>query len=290
MRKRPFFLTLLSGLALVLTSSSCSSTSTTKTGIEPGSPAFFWAAAKDAHSKGDFALAAENLRRLTTGPANEYRERAEVWVMTLYAGLAAGDMEWVQTLKDGLKTARSNQADFRKAMTAASADANQNLMQYAEVAHAAMNRGLPSPDVPVAFTIPALDAKDTDAEPGKIAKGILPPAAELAAIRQQYRRKAAFLAMTRVSGNGKDIEKAKAALAGGDLKIKTDAWRTAIAQDFLTAADCYEPKRLDHAARAKLMLDEAKEALEKIPAGGEAKDLKKRLDTLSKKLLKPATS
>ncbi len=290
MRKRPLILALLPTLGLLFVLGSCSSEQKTNSAeIKPGTPAFFWASAKNAQARGDFAQAAESLGHLTTGPANEYRERAEVWLMTLSAGLARGDMEWIDALRDGAKLAREKQGDYRKAINEASADANQNLMRYAEVAHAAMVRGLPA-DVAVSFTMPALDAKLIDAEPGKMAKGMIPPPAELAVMRAQWRRRGAMRAIARTSGNGEDLEKARAALANGDLKLKADDWRLNIARDFIAAADFYSPKKLDHAARAKVMIDEAKVALAALPAAtAQSKDMQKQLDALSKKLLKPTS-
>jgi hypothetical protein len=284
MRIRPIFAVLI---PLTLFLGSCSQQTSTKV-IQPGSPAYFWATARDAHAKGDFIKAADSLRQLATG-SSEYRDRAEVWLMILSAGLTRGDMEWVDTLQSGLKLARDKQPQFRKAISLASADANQNALRYAETAHATLVRGVP-PEVSLAFAFPALDASLIDADPGKIAKGILPSQqTELDSMRAQWQRRAVLRSIARATGSGENLEKASAALAASDCKVTADAWRVNMGREFLTLADFYSPKKLDHAGRAKVMLDEGRKAIEPLSNQAEAKEIRKQLDLLAKKLLKSTT-
>jgi hypothetical protein len=273
-------LALAAGLSLGLVS--CSSTSGPPP-VKPGTPPFFWAAANEAYKKGDFAAVVKNLGNLT-GKENEYRLKAQVWIMVVDAGLARGDMEWADLLEDGGKKARAKQLDFRKLMNDSRNTAAQSALRVADLAHRMLPE-LKEDKLPVAFRMPDVN-KDKPVETEKIAKGLLPPEAELENMRLMMQKRGVLQSVARFGDPGGDIAKATAALSAADATVTRDAFLMYLAGEFSELSTVFGPKKLDRAGRAKLMLEEAVEALAQVPASAAKAKLQKKIDEQMKKLPK----
>jgi hypothetical protein len=261
---------------------SCSSTSGPPQ-LKPGTPPFFWAAANEGYKKGDFAAVIKNLTSLTT-TENEYRLKARVWVMVVASGMARGDMEWADLLEDGGKKARVKQLEFRKLMNEARNAAAQNAMQVADISHR-MLPTLKEDKLPVAFQMPDVN-KDKPVEAEKIAKGLLPPEAEVEGMRSMMQKRGVLLSAARFGDAGGDIAKATAALSAADATATKTAFMTYLAGEFSELSNLFVAKKLDRADRARMMLGEAKEALAAVPASPAKAKLQKKIDEQDKKLPK----
>lgn len=261
---------------------SCSSTSGPPP-LKPGTPAFFWAAANTAYKQGDFAAVIKNLGNLT-GTENEYRLKARVWMMVVDAGLARGDMEWADLLEDGGKKARTRQLEFRKRMNEARSAAAQSAMRVADLSHRMMPE-LKEDKIPVAFQVPDVN-KDKPVEVEKIVKGLLPPAAEVEGMRSMMQKRGVLLSVARFGDAGGDAAKATAALSAPDATVTREAFQTYLAGEFSELATVFAAKKLDHASRAKMMLEEGKAALTNVPASPARTKLQKKIDEQLKKLPK----
>lgn len=259
---------------------SCSSTSGPPQ-VKPGTPPFFWAAANDAYKKGDFAAVVKNLGSLT-GTENEYRLKAQVWLIVVDSGLARGEMEWADLLEDGGKKARTKQLEFRKQMNDARNAASQSAMRVADLCHKLLPV-LKEDKLPVAFQVPNVN-KDRPLEVEKILKGLLPPEAELEGMRALMQKRGVLLSAARFGDAGGDVAKATAALSAADATVERNAFLTYLAGEFSELATVFGPKKLDRAGRAKLMLEEAKEALAPVPASPARAKLQKKIDEQAKKL------
>src|SRR5437868_2229127 len=63
---------------------------------QPGSPAFFWNAAKETYRAGDYLKTSENLQRILATD-NEFTARARAWDTVISAGLTQAYMELADT-------------------------------------------------------------------------------------------------------------------------------------------------------------------------------------------------
>jgi len=269
-------------VALSLVLGACSS-STGPQPPKPGTPAFNWSSAQDAYKRGDFAAVVQSLGKVVT-TENEYRLRAQVWMMAVDAGMARGDMEWADALDAGLKVARARDLDFRKQATTARSAASQSAMRFADTGHVLMAQ-LKEEEVPIAFGVPTVNhAKPPELE--KIGKGLLPGAAEIEGMRTAMQKRGVLMSVARLGDPDGDIEKAKAALGMPDAKVKREALMMYLAGEYAEMADLYAPKKLDRAGRAKLLCDEGKEALSSVPQSPARAKVAKKLDEISKKLPK----
>src|SRR5512138_1722946 len=79
----------------------CSCSTQTSTVVKPGTPAFFWGAARETYAAGDYTKALEHLDNLIS-TENEYTARALPWSLVLTAGASAGYMEVADAYEAGV--------------------------------------------------------------------------------------------------------------------------------------------------------------------------------------------
>ena len=96
---------------------------------QPGTPAFYWAAAKETYRAGDFAKTSENLQRILVSE-NEFSARARAWDAVISSGLAQGYMELADTWEAGARHNRPNPTPFRKQVSTLRALANAAAIQF----------------------------------------------------------------------------------------------------------------------------------------------------------------
>src|ERR1035438_7858332 len=70
---------------------------------QPGSPGFFWNAAKGTFAAGDYTMTAQHLDDLLSKDDGEYAARALPWSLVLTSGMADGYMEAADAYEKGAK-------------------------------------------------------------------------------------------------------------------------------------------------------------------------------------------
>ena len=133
-------------LFLVLTAMSCSSGPTAP---QPGTPAFYWAAAKTSYAAGDFQKTNDNLAHVLRTD-NDYTLRAQAWSVILSAGLTRGLMELADKYDVGAKVNRSNPGGFRRLASACRTLASSTALQSIEIFHAMRSKRTDA-QIPLAF-------------------------------------------------------------------------------------------------------------------------------------------
>jgi hypothetical protein len=93
-------------LALLAAGTSCSSGPQP---LQPGTPAFYWAAAKETYRAGDYPKTSENLQRILAGE-NEFTARARAWDTVISGGVAQAYIE----LADNWRPARAATGPTRR--------------------------------------------------------------------------------------------------------------------------------------------------------------------------------
>src|SRR5689334_10966966 len=78
---------------------------------QPGTPAFYWAAAKTTYGSGDFVKASENLSQLIRTDS-EFSARAQPILMVLSAGMARAYMDLADNFEEGARANRANPMPF----------------------------------------------------------------------------------------------------------------------------------------------------------------------------------
>jgi len=250
---------------------------------KPGTPPFFWAAARTAYQKGDFQAAMKNLMSIIA-TENEYTRRAQIWQLVLDAGMARGEMEWADILDEGRPAAKAREIDFRRLANEARALAGQSAMRFADTGHKLMP-ALTEDEIMLPFTMPDAN-RDRPVEVERIVKGILPMPAEVDRLHNLMVRRGVVLSVIAAADPAGDFEKARALLSRPEPKVKREDFLLYLASQYTELSQLFAPKKLDRAARMKLFLDEAKEALAAVPQSPARTKIQKKIEEYEKKLPK----
>ena len=72
---------------------------------QPGTPAFYWAAARETYAGGDYQKTVENLGNILSSQ-NDYVARAEPWMLVMTSGMAQGYMDLAEAFDAGAHASR----------------------------------------------------------------------------------------------------------------------------------------------------------------------------------------
>lgn len=274
MRTRVFVLAALVGLLSV----SCSKGPKPP---QPGSPGFFWDSAKASYHSGDFAKTGEHLQQLVRSES-EFTSRSRPWAIVISAGLARGYSETADAYEAGARMNRPNPMPFRKAASQLRTAASAAALEFAEGVHQFMDTDK-TPDVTLAFDFPTGGA----AEPPSLRKvsggQLIQPSEHESLVRAMVQRGVITLA-GRVAGAPNDPAKTLEILKNSDAKRARPDFLAALAQELFDRADLYSPVKLDLPNRARMMCQEALEALQAGPETKESKALAAKIQAAMKKL------
>src|SRR5437879_4423943 len=85
-------------------------------GPREGTPAFYWAGAKENFAARDYLKTNENLARITATD-NEYTARARTWQLALTSGIARGYQDLAESFEAGARADENNPAASRRRST-----------------------------------------------------------------------------------------------------------------------------------------------------------------------------
>ena len=247
---------------------------------KPGTPEFFRQAAEASFNEGDLEAVHRNLDQLTLSD-NPHRGDATIWLIVLSAGMARGAMEWADLLDQGRETARMEQVEFERLSMAARRTADLHAMHLAELVQA-HHAGPPMTGIRLVFAFPAVDA-NPPAGAQQVSKGLAPKPAEAEALGALMQRRGLALTLRRLANAGADTAKARAFLDGKAV-LPPAAFEWYLAQEFDALSRLYEPARLHHVARARLLLGEAAAALAASGDTPEARALAKAVEEKRRQL------
>lgn len=247
----------------------------------PGTPAFFWNSAKAAYHSGDFVKTGENLQQLVRSES-EFTGRSRPWAIVISAGLARGYSETADAYEAGARMNRANPMPFRKAASQLRTAASAAALELAEGIHQSMEVDK-SPEVTLAFDFPTGGA----AEPPslrKISAGQLIQESEHEGMVRAMVQRGVIMVAGRAAGAPNDPAKTLEILKNSDAKRPRPEFLAALAQELFDRADLYSPVKLDLPNRARMLCQEALEALQAGPETKESKALAAKIQTALKKL------
>src|SRR5690242_7901304 len=121
----------MAGAAAVAASLALLSCSSASSGPEKGTPAFYWAAARQTYAAGDYVKTVENLDSIVS-TENEYTARARPWLLLLTSGMARGYMEEADYYEAGARINKADPTTFRKQVSQSRAAANRLALRFAD--------------------------------------------------------------------------------------------------------------------------------------------------------------
>jgi hypothetical protein len=242
--------------------------------VKPGTPAFFWTAALEAHRQGDSAKAVDQLAQVVS-VENEFTSRARVALIVLGSGLAHGYAELGDSYEGGARMNRVNPGAFRKQAGIQRGAAARASLQAVEALHLFMEAHN-DPTIPMAIAFPT-GQLEKPAALAKLGKGILLAGAEAEAVHAAMLQRGVLLSACRMIGAPGDPVKAAELFKHGSMSL--ELFLTAAAQSMYDQSDLFGPRRLDEPRRAALLCKEALEALSMVPATREVQQLKRKIQT-----------
>ncbi len=238
---------------------------------QPGSPAFNWAAAKQAFEKGDYVKANTLLMQLSQGKS-EFAEQARPLALMTSISMAGSYMELSEKFAEGAKRTRGKAAPFMRSTSVYKAQATASSMQFLEEARRfiAANK---DKEVTLPLGAPAAEEGDPP-QYKKITSGQGVPESEIPGVEKMLITKSLSKNLT-----------AAGATAAGEAKVAGPKFLLVVAKGLFNVSEMFGPKKLLQPNRMIEAAHEgALEALALVKDNKEARDLEKKVTAAKKKL------
>jgi len=269
-------------LALIWAGASCSSGPRPP---EPGTPAFYWAAAKSTYATGDFRKTGENLSQLRGG-VDEFASRARPLSVVVSAGLARGYFDLAESYEAGAKMNRANPTPFRKQTSNLRSMASSAVLDFAEGVRLLADKDK-DPNLTLACQYPT----GSMAEPPalrKIAGGATLQDAEKDLLETAMLQRGVVMTMSSLVGSPDDSARTLELFKAGEPSIPRATFLFGAAKALYDLSALYGPTRLDLPNRIQMLSQEALDTLQTIPENKDSKALAARIQASLKKL-RPGT-
>ena len=247
---------------------------------QPGSPAFFWGAAKETYRAGDFLKTSENLQRILA-TENEFTARARAWDTVISAGLTQAYIELADTWEAGARANRANPTPFRKQVSALRSLASQSAIQFTEDVHKVVGADK-DPNILLAFPYPA----GTVAQPAglkRVGGGILVQDSEQDLLKAAMLQRGVLLSVCAFAGSPDDAAATQEKLKTGEARVPRDTFLRASAKNLSDQSELFTGTKLDQPNRLKMLSQEALAVLAAIAPTKETKALADKIQARLKK-------
>ena len=234
-----------------------------------GTPAFFWAAAKETYAAGYYMKTADHLDRILQSD-NEYTARALPWSLLITSGLASGYVDLVDQYEAGAKATKATPGSFYKYASNYRSLASRLTLRFAETfgefdktKDDSVTLDFPFPPG-TAAAVPQLVA---------VAQGNLLPAATADVVEQQALARGILLAASRAVGAPGDSAKAEQILKSGGGKVPRATFSLAMAKTLFESAQLYSRQQIKDTEKMTILCQRAQALLSSLPATPETKGL-----------------
>ncbi len=240
-----------------------------------GTPAFYWTAAKETFSAGDYLKASNHLEQLCK-TENEYVTRAQPWKLVLDSGMAKGYAELADRFERGGHANRTNPTPFRRQMSQYRVLAGQLALQAAETMFRFRERNK-DPQITLEFGYPTGSAAEIP-QLSRIGQGILIQEAELEAVERRTIQREVLMMTCAAAGAPGDTAKTQEIFKTVPVQVPRTSFMLAFAEAFYDLSLLFERQKLDHPQRLAVLGKEALACLEGVPESKKTKDLKAKIE------------
>ncbi len=246
---------------------------------QPGTPAFYWAAANETFAAGDYTKTAEHLEKIVASD-NEYKARAEPWLLILNSGVIHGYLDVADNLEYGVRAKKGDPGSFRKYISNYRSTAGRLTLNFAE-AFMRFQKGKDDP-VPLAFKYPNGSATPLQ-ELTRAAEGMPLQPAEIESAQRRAVERQVLLETCRAAGAPDDTAKTLELFNAGNVQIPRSTFLAAMANSLYDQARLYGPRKLDDAEKLKTFSNLASSALKSVPESKATKELMAKIEKGQKK-------
>ena len=234
-----------------------------------GTPAFFWAAAKETFAAGYYMKTADHLDRILQSD-NEYTARAMPWSLLVTSGLASGYLDLVDQYEAGAKANTTTPGSFYKYASNYRSLASRLTLHFAETFNAFDKTKDDS--VTLDFPFPSGTAAAVP-QLATVAKGNLLPASAADVAEQQALQRGVLLAISRAAGAPGDTAKAEQILKSDGGKVSRATFSLAMARTLFESAQLYSRQQIKDTEKMTILCQRAQAVLSSLPETTEKKDL-----------------
>jgi hypothetical protein len=246
---------------------------------QPGTPAYFWAAANETFAANDYVKTSEHLDKILASD-NEYTARARTWSLILISGMARGNMDLADNFEYGVKAKKADPGGFRKYISNSRSTAGRLGLQFAE-AFMRFQKGKDDPVV-LAFHFPSGSAAPVpEFTRASVGQPLLPT--EIESAQKHAIERAILLQTCAAAGAADDTAKALDLFKSGSAQVPRATFMTAMANVLYDQAQLFGPRKLDDPEKMKVFSNLASGALKDIPETKQTKELSAKLEAGMKK-------
>jgi hypothetical protein len=240
---------------------------------QQGTPAFYWAAAKETFAAKDYSKTVQHLERLTATD-NEYSARARPWLLVMTSGMARGYMDLADSFEAGSRANKDSPTEFRRRTNAYRGAANRLAVEFVEVFDK-FQKGKDDP-VPIAMGFPTGNITPV-VQLTRASTGTMLLPAELEPAEKRAMERGVLLATCGASGAPEDPARTQELLRPGTLQVPRAAFVTAMASTLFDEAQLYSVRKLDDSGKRKIFCTRALDALKTVPENKQTKDLSTKI-------------
>jgi hypothetical protein len=236
---------------------------------QQGTPAFYWAAAKETFAAKDYAKTIEHLENLTATD-NEFTARGRPWLLVMVSGMARGYIDLAQSFDDGSRTNKSNPTEFRRHTNTYRGEANRMALELVEVFDK-FQKGKDDP-VPIALPFPTGSAAPVT-QLTRAASGIALQPTEIESAEKRTLERGVLLAACQAAGAPEDPAKTQELLKAGTYQVPRAAFVTTMAGTLFEESKLYGSRQIANPDRVKIFCTRALDALKTVPETKQTKEL-----------------
>jgi hypothetical protein len=248
---------------------------------EPGTPAFFWGAARQTFQSGDLLKSNDDLLEILQGE-NDFTARARVWEIALSAGIVRGADDLAAAYEAGARMNRANPGPFHRNVTQLRNLAGHSALDLAQQVHNLVGKEK-GPQIALEFPFPPGSAVEPPAL-RKVYAGIVSQEAEAASLETAMLQRGVVQMVCKLTGNPDDPAKALDFFKTTPVQVKRETFLFAAAQILYDESQIFSGNKIDQPLRLKAMCDEALAALAAIPENAGTKSLAAKIQSTLKKL------
>ena len=248
---------------------SCSGSS----GPQPGTPAFYWAAAQETFNAKDYVKTVEHLENITATD-NEFTPRARPWLLVMTSGMARGYMDLADNFDAGGHANKDNPTEFRRRTNAYRGEANRLSLEFVEVFDK-FQKGKDDP-VPLAYPFPTGSAAPV-MQLTKAATGAMLAQPEIDTAEKRAIERGVLLAACETAGAPDDPAKAQDLLKPGTLQVPRAAFVMTMASTLFNESKLYGARQISEPDKVKIFCNRALDALKTVPETKQTKELSSKI-------------
>jgi hypothetical protein len=271
--KRVVVLTPLFSLCLTLTS--CSQGEKGK----PGTPAFYWQAARETYVTRDYLKTTEHLRRLIR-TENEFSTRGQPWRLIVASGLTKAYMELADDFEKGAQANSTSAVPFLKTVATYRTTAETRALEFAET-FIQWKKSCKDQEILLDFPFPSLAATETQ-QRQKIQGGAVLSAGALPILEQRLIERCIAESAAAAVGAPGDLMKGQSSFQAGSAKVPRDVFALATAHALYEQAQLFTRQKMNKNDRLHLFCQEGLGILKSVPETAESKKLTADFEALAK--------